>query len=90
MGDISKREKEVYEYIKNYIRQNGITPSMRDICKGMNINLATVWSLFNNLVDKGYINQITKNGYTVKGMKYVDETIEDIQKEIKEILKNEC
>lgn len=90
MGDISKRDREVYEYIKNFIRQNGITPSMRDICRGMNINVATVCFHFNNLVDKGYIKQITRNGYTVKGMKYIDETIEDIQKEIKEILKDEC
>ena len=87
MRDISKRDREVYEYIKNFIRQNGITPSMRDICRGMNINVATVCFHFNNLVDKGYIKQITRNGYTVKGMKYVDEDLEELQKEILEIMK---
>ena len=90
MGDISKRDREIYEYIKTYIRENGIIPSTRDISRGMNISAMAVCKHFNNLVDKGYIRQITRNGYTVKGMKYVDETIEDIQKEIKEILKDEC
>lgn len=87
MREITKRDREVYEYIKDYIRQNGITPSLRDIGKGMNMSCTTTVSHFNRLVEKGYIKQITRNGYTVKGMKYVDETIEDIQKDILEIMK---
>ena len=89
MKDLTKREREVYEYIKDFIRQNGITPSMRDIGRGMNISYVSAASHFNSLVDKGYIKQITRNGYTVKGMKYVDD-IEEIQKDILEIMNNEC
>ncbi len=87
MGDITKRDREMYEFIKDYIRKNGITPSMRDICDGMNLTVGTVWHHFNKLVEKGYIKQITKNGYTVKGMKYVDEDVEQLQKDVLEIMK---
>ncbi len=87
MREITKREREVYEFIKNYIRENGITPSERDVAKGMKISNTTVHSHFSSLVEKGYIKQITRNGYTVKGMKYVDEDVEQLQKDVLEIMK---
>lgn len=76
MGDITKRQKEILRYIKDFMIAHGTTPSIREIGKGVGLySTSTVHGHFQRLVESGYIEQIGDNNsrYTVKGMRYVED-----------------
>ena len=78
MGNLTQKDKEVLEYIKKYMLENGTTPTIREI--GIAVHLystSTVHKHFQRLVDKGYIEQLSDGKsykYRVKGMRYVAES----------------
>lgn len=76
MGDLTKKDKEILDYIKNYMIKNGITPTIREIGEAVHLySSSTVYKHFQRLVDKGYIIQIQNTyRYIVRGMKYYDES----------------
>jgi repressor LexA len=82
MRGLSKRDKEVLDYIKKYMIDKGMTPTIREIGLGVNLySTSSVHSHFKNLVHAGYITQIPdgkSSRYKVKGMKYIDEEPKDI------------
>ena len=72
---LSKREEEVLEFIKRYMKREGTTPTIREICIGLGYrSSSSVYTHFSRLVYKGYIKQYEKgsNRYSVKGMEYVE------------------
>lgn len=72
---LSKREEEVLEFIKRYMKREGTTPTIREICEGIKLNsTSSVHTYFQRLVDKGYIKQYEKGSsrYSVKGMNYAE------------------
>ncbi len=76
MGDITKRQKEILRYIKDFMIAHGTTPSIREIGEGVGLySTSTVHAHFQRLVDSGYIEQIGEKSYryTVKGMRYVED-----------------
>lgn len=74
MGDLTERDKEVLDFIKNYMKEHGAIPSMREIGKGVFMgSTRTVHTHLQNLIDKGYIIKISEKRYKVRGMKYVEE-----------------
>lgn len=77
MGGLTKKDKEMLEFIKNYMLENGTTPTIREIGQGVQLySTSTVHKHFQRLVDKGYIEQLSDGKsykYRVKGMKYVVE-----------------
>ena len=76
MGDLTKRDKEMLDYIKRYMTLNGITPTMKEIGEGVGMySTNTVFTHFQKLIERGYIKKITENKsfrYTVAGMHYVE------------------
>ena len=61
-NNLSNRQKEILSCIKKYIAQNNYSPSIRDICKSVNLNSpATVHVHIKNLIDKGYLKRNKKN-----------------------------
>lgn len=61
-NDLSSKQKEILTYIKKFIAENKFSPSVREICKGVNLNSpATVHVHLTNLIDKGYIKRNPKN-----------------------------
>ncbi|HQM96223.1 MAG: transcriptional repressor LexA [Clostridia bacterium] len=55
---LSIREEQTYEYIRDFIREKGYAPSVRDICKDMNIpSTSTAHSYINKLKRLGYIEK---------------------------------
>lgn len=73
MGDITKRQKEILRYIKDFMIAHGTTPSIREIGEGVGLySTSTVHAHFQRLVDCGYIEQIGDKSYRykVKGMEY--------------------
>ena len=60
--DLSNKQNEVLTFVKKFIAENKYTPSVRDICKGINLSSpATVHVHLNNLINKGYIKRNAKN-----------------------------
>lgn len=63
MQDLTKRQEEILQYIKEYIVSHGYPPTIREICKAMGVSSpATVHAHLNNLESKGFIKkEDTKN-----------------------------
>ena len=58
MQALTRREKEVYDYICATIEQNGYSPSVRDIRDNLGIkSTSTVHSYISRLEEKGYIHK---------------------------------
>lgn len=58
MNNLTKKQEEVFIYIKKYIENNGYPPSVRDICRGVNLSSpSSVQSHINSLVEMGYLKK---------------------------------
>ena len=54
--ELAKKEKEIYEYIKQQIEEAGYPPSVREICNAVGLSSpSTVHRYINSLEEKGYI-----------------------------------
>ena len=53
---MSKKQKEILEIIKTFIKENGYSPSIREICRIANIkSTASVHAHINKLMAEGHI-----------------------------------
>lgn len=58
MEGLSRRQNDVFEYIKNYISENGYAPCVRDICNALNLkSTSTAHAHLTKLEHKGYITR---------------------------------
>ena len=56
MNTLTKKEEQVYNFIKSFIEVDGYAPSVRDICHGVGIqSTSTIHHLLHTLETKGYI-----------------------------------
>ncbi len=56
--DKNLREKQIYDFIVDYVNINGFAPSIREVCKGLSIaSTSTVQGYIKTLSDKGLINR---------------------------------
>lgn len=56
--DITKRQQDVLNFMKQFKAEKGYMPTIREICKGINVNApATVHTHFKELIKKGYIEK---------------------------------
>lgn len=55
--ELSKREKEVYNYILEFKKANQYSPSWNEIASEICTSKSYVAKLLDNLEDKGYIKQ---------------------------------
>ena len=63
-------QQMVYESIKQYIRENEQSPSIRDICELAGLSSpATVHKHLKNLKEKGYIDYEPKTGRSIRIIK---------------------
>ena len=68
-----KRQKEIVEYISQYIQKSGTSPTLSEIAKAMNLSsLATVHEHLQALVKKGVIRRFEG---AVRGIEILDEKI---------------
>ena len=57
-GNISKKQQEILEYIKNQILQRGFPPAVREICEAVNLkSTSSVHSHLETLEKNGYIRR---------------------------------
>ncbi|MBI5154550.1 transcriptional repressor LexA [Candidatus Poribacteria bacterium] len=60
---LTRRQREVFEFIKTFIEQNSYSPSLDEIAKGMDLSsLATVHKHLANLAEKGLIRRHWNRG----------------------------
>ena len=65
--EITKRQKDVLDFIKRYIAEHGYPPAIREICKGVNLSSpATVFVHMKNLEDRGYIKTTSNKFRTIE------------------------
>jgi len=65
--EITKRQKDVLDYIKKYIAEHGYPPAIREICKGVNLSSpATVFVHMKNLEQLGYIKTTSNKFRTIE------------------------
>jgi len=65
-----KRQKEIFDFIKQYIEKNGYAPSLREVADAMNLSsLATVHEHIRRLVEKGIVKKYDgiKRGLEIVG-----------------------
>ena len=71
---ITKRDREILDFIKQWMFKYSTTPTMKEIGEGVGLySTNTVYYHFRRLVEAGLIIQDSSSRYTVKGMKFVEE-----------------
>ena len=66
MQPLKGKIKEVYEFVESTIRSNGLPPSVREICKGVNLQSpSSVHGYLNRLQELGYIRKDSRKMRTI-------------------------
>ena len=66
-NEITKRQKDVLDFIKKYVADKGYPPAIREICKGVNLSSpATVFVHMKNLEQLGYIKTTSNKFRTIE------------------------
>ena len=73
---MTKRDKEILEYIKRFMLNKGTTPTIREIGEGVGLySTSSVYNHIQKLIGMGEIIPVKDKSfrYTVKGMRYVED-----------------
>ena len=66
MPTLTKRQKQIYEFIKGYIKKNGISPTFEEIKKHLKLRaLSTIHEHVEELIEKCFV---TKTGYGARSI----------------------
>ncbi|PIR77180.1 MAG: repressor LexA, partial [Candidatus Magasanikbacteria bacterium CG10_big_fil_rev_8_21_14_0_10_38_6] len=58
MNRLTKRQKEIFDYICTYLEENEVSPSLEEIKEKFGLSaLSTVHEHITELVDKGYLRR---------------------------------
>jgi repressor LexA len=67
MQPLTKRQREILDYLNDFIQHNGYAPSLEEIGKRFNLSsLATVHKHLTNLQDKGFIKRAWNRSRSVE------------------------
>ena len=66
MKQLAPRQKEVYEFIKEFISLNGYSPTYREVAKELNIALKGVFDHIMAIQKKGYLTVTHNKARTIK------------------------
>ena len=60
------RSEQIFEFMQKFIAENGYSPSVREICKALDIkSTATVFTYLNQLAERGVINKVDNRNRAV-------------------------
>ena len=58
MENLTRKQQEVFNFIKFFIEKNDYPPAIRDICKGVNLSSpSSVHAHINTLCELGYLKK---------------------------------
>ena len=67
MLPLTKRQREILDYLNDFIQQHGYAPSLEEIGRRFNLSsLATVHKHLNNLQEKGFIRRAWNRSRSVE------------------------
>jgi DNA (cytosine-5)-methyltransferase 1 len=78
MTNLTKRQKEILDYVKNYIKKNGISPTFEEIKKHFKLSaVSTVHQHIQTLLEKGFLEKegSSARGITMKSRKKIKKMI---------------
>lgn len=58
---LTPRQKLVLDEIRRSIAETGMSPTMRDLGRKLNVTKVTIYEFMNALVEKGYLRKTTKH-----------------------------
>lgn len=71
MSELTKKEKEVLEYIIEFKRTNGFSPTQSEIAKACYTSRSYVRTVIDRLQDKGYVRVGTHKARTIVVKKFL-------------------
>lgn len=66
MEKLTKKQQELYDFIKNYINNYGYSPTIREIANVFQKSTGTIHPLLKRIREKGYITFEEKKSRTIK------------------------
>ena len=64
---LSKKQKLMFDFVENFINQNGFSPTFREIASGLNYSsIATVATHIDNLVKLGWLTKTENVGRSLE------------------------
>ncbi len=76
---LTKRQRQVYDYISNFVAEQGYSPSLEEIAAAFGLSsVATVHKHVKHLVDKGYLRKAWNRSRSVEPVP-PEEKVESIQ-----------
>ena len=58
MKNLTKKQKVVFDFINNYLSENGVSPTIEEIRKNLKLKaISTVHEHINTLKEKGYLSK---------------------------------
>lgn len=68
--ELTKRQQEILKSIKKYIKENKISPTIRELCEINNVSSPqTIHQHLQTLKEKGYISYIEHSGRSIVVLK---------------------
>jgi repressor LexA len=65
MKPITKKQKQVFDFINKYISQNGLPPTIEEICRELKLKaVSTVHEHIKTLTQKGYLSKADNSART--------------------------
>ena len=71
MATLTKKQKEIFDFVQKYIKKNGISPTFEEICDHTKKAFSTVHEHVNALIDKGFL---IKNEKISRGLEIVEKS----------------
>jgi len=57
-GGITPKQREYYNFVRDYIHENGASPSLQEIADQFNVTVANAHNKINALVDRGFLTKV--------------------------------
>lgn len=77
MSKLTKKQKQVFDFIKTYIFENGISPTIEEIRKELKLKaVSTIHEHINSLEAKGYIARSENSARSLSLMKEIKSVVE--------------
>src|SRR5680860_1838279 len=77
MPNITKKQKEVFDFINTYISENGISPTIEEIRKKLKLKaVSTIHEHINSLKEKGYLSKSENSARSLSLRKKIKSIVE--------------
>lgn len=77
MTTLTKKQKQVFDFINTYIAESGISPTIEEIRKNLNLKaVSTIHEHINSLKEKGYLSKSNNSARSIKIKKKIERVIQ--------------